>query len=246
MSIPGRAKSESKPESPAVSLVYPPLCAGCGKTVSECFYLCATCWKKIKRIHEPFCHCCSEPFFGEIRGSFICAECEQRSFHFECAVASFRSRGLVRKMIHRFKYERQFHLRFPLAKLLLAAFEDPRISLTPIDALVPVPLHPTRRRDREFNQSLVLAKIAGAQKKITVRDCLRRIRNTETQTHFDREERMENLRNAFTLRKNREINNQHLLLVDDVFTTGSTADECARVLREAGAASVRAITAARG
>ena len=80
----------------------------------------------------------------------------------------------------------------------------------------------------------------------TVLDCLRRVRNTETQTHFDREERMENLRNAFELRKTAAVHGRRFLLIDDVLTTGSTLDECARVLCAAGSISVRAVVVARG
>ncbi|MEA3187566.1 MAG: hypothetical protein QOD99_1396, partial [Chthoniobacter sp.] len=116
----------------------------------------------------------------------------------------------------------------------------------PVDALVPVPLHHRRFREREFNQALALAQLAGAHAHLPVADCLRRIRYTTTQTRFDRFERMENLRNAFELRHNSHVRGQHLVLVDDVFTTGSTVDECARVLMKGGAASVRAITVARG
>lgn len=246
MSILVHAKSICEAACEAAdTLFYPPHCANCKATTKRGAHLCQNCARLAKKIHSPFCHRCSQPFYGEIGGSFVCADCEARATHFDCAIACYRSVGIVREMIHRFKYNGEFHLRQPLADWLLAGFDDPRLSLTAIDALVPVPLHPVRFREREFNQALELAKIAGRRQKIAISDCIRRVRNTETQTHFDRETRMENLRNAFKLRKNTNITNQHLLLVDDVFTTGSTVNECARVLREAGAASVRAITVAR-
>lgn len=123
---------------------------------------------------------------------------------------------------------------------------DSRIAAQPFDFFIPVPLHTTRQRHREFNQAAELAKLAAVQSGIPMLDGLRRVRNTTTQTHFDRVERMENLRNAFDLRQSADVRGKHLVLVDDVFTTGSTVDECARVLMRAGAASVRAITVARG
>jgi ComF family protein len=113
-------------------------------------------------------------------------------------------------------------------------------------ALVPVPLHPTRQREREFNQAEVLASLAGARLGVPVDDCLERTRYTLTQTHFHRDERFENLEGAFALRRGAEVTGRDLVLVDDVLTTGSTADACARVLREAGASSVVVITVARG
>jgi ComF family protein len=111
---------------------------------------------------------------------------------------------------------------------------------------VPVPLFRARERHREFNQAEVLARLVGRRAGIPVSDCLLRTRNTTSQVAYDRKMRMENLRNAFRMRQSSDVRGRHLLLVDDVLTTGSTLDECALVLLEAGAASVRAITVARG
>ena len=109
----------------------------------------------------------------------------------------------------------------------------------------PVPLHPTRLRERGFNQAELIAKILAQKINIPLGCALERIRYTTTQTAFDRIERMENLRGAFRLRKKIGVRGLHVLLVDDILTTGSTLSECARVLREAGARSVYAVTAAR-
>jgi competence protein ComFC len=152
----------------------------------------------------------------------------------------------VRDFIHRFKYSQHFYLRHPLAEWLAETLEDERILARGIDAFVPVPLHPARRRERNFNQAEVLARLLAPRAGKPVLHALRRDRYTTTQTRFDRHQRMENLRNAFSVRHNAIVQNRHLILVDDVFTTGSTVDECARVLREAGAASVRVVTVARG
>jgi ComF family protein len=209
-------------------------------------FLCGPCGEKVKRIKAPFCATCSQPFDGAIDGSFSCANCASRHFHFDCAVAAYRSRGIVRDIIHRFKYHREYRLRHPLAGWLAAALEDPRIQARPFDCFVPVPLHPVRQREREFNQAAELARLLEKRTGRPLLPCLRRIRYTTTQTRFDRAERMENLRNAFDLRKNTDVKDKHLLLVDDVLTTGSTVDECARMLKNAGAASIRVITVARG
>lgn len=231
---------------PLLSLVYPPHCAQCDGDVACGEHLCEPCRNRAKRIRPPFCQTCSQPFDGAIEGTFTCANCEQRKLHFDCAVAAYRSRGVVRELIHRFKYQRQFHLRHPLADWLAAGLEDSRMRAHPFDAFVPVPLHPARQREREFNQAEVLASLVGARIGVPVANCLIRIRYTTTQTRFDRVERMENLRNAFETRKNSDVRDKHLVLVDDVLTTGATVDECARILRKAGAASIRVITVARG
>jgi len=228
------------------SLLYPPHCEGCATETTAHEYLCGTCREKVKRIQPPFCETCSQPFDGAIDGTFTCANCLDRRFHFDCAVSAYRSRGIVRDLIHRFKYHSDYRLRHPLADWLAASLSDARIASRPFDFFVPVPLHATRLREREFNQAEVLARLLQKRTGHTALDCLRRIRYTTTQTRFDRKERMENLRNAFELRKYMSVQGKHLLLIDDVLTTGSTVDECSRVLRKAGAASVRVITVARG
>ncbi|MBA2242324.1 MAG: ComF family protein [Chthoniobacterales bacterium] len=110
---------------------------------------------------------------------------------------------------------------------------------------MPVPLHPARKRERGFNQAELLAQSLSARAGLTMREPLERIRYTTTQTAFDRTERMENLRDAFRLRKKANVRGLRVLLIDDVLTTGSTLSECARVLKAAGAISVHAATAAR-
>jgi ComF family protein len=197
-------------------------------------------------VKPPFCECCSHPFDGEIAGDFTCPNCQDRDMHFTCAVASRHARGLVRHLIHEFKYNKREYLRRPLANWLAETLDDPRIIATPIDALVPVPLHSTRLRERGYNQAQLLAELLAADYHFPVLQSLQRIRRTETQTSFDRAQRMENLHDAFHVGNNAAVKNKHLVLVDDVLTTGSTLNECARVLHRAGAASVRAICVARG
>ena len=229
-----------------VSLLYPPHCANCGADTEGGVHLCAACAGQAKKIVAPFCQRCSEPFDGAITGEFTCANCADRTLHFDCAVSRYLSRGVVREFVHRFKYDRHFYLRHPLADWLAAALDDERIRAQPIGALVPVPLHSARFREREFNQADVLAELLAQRTGTPLLRALTRIRYTTTQTRLDRHERMENLRNAFRVRQTSAVQNRHLVLVDDVFTTGSTVDECARVLRAAGAASVRVVTVARG
>lgn len=229
-----------------LSLFYPPHCAECGGDTPGGEHLCATCAETARRIEAPFCRQCSQPFEGDITGSFTCSNCADRKFHFDCAVAPYRAHDVVREFIHRFKYERQYHLRHQLAAWAAAGLDDDRIRAQAFDAFVPVPLHPARRREREFNQAEVIARLLSRRTGVPMRDAIQRTRFTTTQTRLDRHERMENLRGAFRVRHPAVVQDRHLILVDDVFTTGSTVEECARVLREAGAASVRALTVARG
>ena len=232
--------------SAVLDAIYPPHCAQCQAETPSGVHLCAACASEAPKIEPPFCRQCSQPFEGAITGEFVCHQCQERRLHFDCAVARFRSRGVVREFMHRFKYNQHFYLRYPLADWLMEAVEDERIRGEPYDAFVPVPLHPVRFRERQFNQAQELARLLAKRTGKPVLSALKRSRYTTTQTKLDREERMENLRNAFRVRHASAVNHRHLILVDDVFTTGSTVDECARVLRQAGAASVRVVTVARG
>jgi ComF family protein len=228
-------------------LLYPPHCVGCG-VKQENAWLCAGCDAGVKRLDGPKCAVCSRPFDGAL-DVFECPNCRGEALHMDFAVSVVRAQGLARDLIHRFKYGREFTLRRVLGDWLAEALDEPRLaaSLAREDVvLAPVPLHPARLRERKFNQSEALAEWVARRRGLRVERPLRRVRHTTTQTHFDRRQRMRNLREAFALRHNARVTDKSFLLVDDVLTTGSTLDECARVLLEGGASSVRAITIARG
>ena len=229
----------------AVSLLYPATCTICRQHLRTGEYLCDACEAKIARIVPPFCETCSEPFDGSINTAFTCANCVHRAIHFDAAVAAYRGRGIVRDVIHQFKYNRQIHLRHVVTRWLCAALDDERLRNIQFDLIVPVPLHAARQRERGFNQASLLAELLSAQTSIPCKPLLKRIRYTTTQTALDRSERMKNLHNAFRLRKNADVRGLRVLLIDDVLTTGSTLSECARILKRAGATSVHAATAAR-
>ena len=227
------------------SLLYPASCTICAASVETGEYLCSECDNQVSRIVPPFCAKCSEPFDGAITSEFACANCAHRKIHFEAAVAAYRARGIVRHVMLNFKYGRQMHLRHLVARWLVAALDDERIRERRFDAIVPVPLHPARQRERGFNQAELLAQWVSNHIAVPLRPALQRVRYTTTQTAFDRAERMQNLRDAFRLRKNTDVRRLRVLLIDDILTTGSTLSECARVLKQGGAQSVYAATAAR-
>lgn len=226
-----------------LNILYPPRCPGCRRpdttAAPDGSRLCRTCDDRLDLIVPPFCGRCGETFAGNVgaRDSFACGNCAGRSFAFDFAIASCESSGLARELIHRFKYQREFYLRTVLGRLLGPALEDPRIRAADGWILIPVPLHPRRRREREFNQAAEIARCAGRFSGLPVADVLKRTRYTTQQAHLDRGERLTNLRGAFVLHpdphKRETLAGRNLLLVDDVFTTGTTVNECARVLRKA-------------
>src|SRR5437773_2418579 len=196
----------------AVSLLYPLGCTICGKSIRAGEYLCDQCETKAVRIVAPFCQKCSEPFEGSITNTFACANCAHRTIYFDAAVAAYRGCGIVRQIIHEFKYGRQIHLRHLVARWLNCALDDERLRQSHFDVIVPVPLHPTRQRERGFNQAGLLAELLSAQTSIPCKPLLERTRYTTTQTALDQSERMGTLHNAFRLRKNANVRSLRVLL----------------------------------
>jgi competence protein ComFC len=231
---------------PLAGLLYPRHCAVCGAPVGTGGYLCRSCHRSRVKLEGARCSVCSQPFGGALEPGFRCMNCGDLELAFDFATSAYRSRGAVRDLIHNFKYNKQTHLRHLLGRMLREGFGDARVRSVGIDGLVPVPLHPAREREREFNQAAVLASVVAKRLRLPVEHGLRRIRHTATQTHYHREERFQNLEGAFALRRGASLAGRNLALIDDVLTTGSTADACARVLKAAGASAVIVITVARG
>jgi len=170
-------------------------------------------------------------------------------------VAGFKAVGPLRELVHSFKYSRDLSLRGVLAEALRHALDDPRLAAEDLAnwLLVPVPLHFLRERRREFNQSWELCRMLSPLTGIPAAQVLRRTRMTRTQARLERKQRLENLHGVFALRHcfpwlpRPDVKGRRILLVDDVLTTGATAHECAKVLKQQGGAEkVVVITATRG
>ena len=230
-----------------LDLIYPSSCHHCGCALTRGDALCAACRDAVPDLEEPFCDKCGEMFDGAIDGAFECANCRGQTFHFEFARPGVpRSEGAM-NLIHDFKYSRRLHLARECARMARRAFDDPRLQ-EPLNArwpLVPVPLHRRRLRWRQFNQAREVAVPLGRELGLPVQDWLKRIRPTTTQTRLSRRQRQQNLRGAFEAARELE-GIEGVILVDDVFTTGSTVNECSRVLCRAGVQKVVVVTVMRG
>lgn len=200
----------------------------------------------------PFCDRCGEAFPGQIDDTFVCPNCSSLKLSFELARPALVRDERTLDMIHRLKYGREIHLAPELGRLAAEAFADPRlqIALEQKWPLVPVPLHRSRLRERHFNQAEEIGRSISPLTGLLVLDALKRLRDTGHQTSLSRAQRLENLRGAFAVTPagSRWIGKAHAgaILVDDVFTTGSTLNECAKVLRKAGFRQVVAVTVMRG
>jgi len=241
-----------------LDLIYPRLCAGCGESFpfgrqDAGKWLCDPCLAGLPRIVPPFCEVCAEPYDGAITGSFRCGNCSGLKLHFNYAVCAYRADDVVREVIHRFKYQKEVHLRGLLGTLLRDTLSDERLAeMDPANwTLVPVPLHPVRRREREYNQAWELCCELSRMSGIPTLEAMSRVRATTPQASLTRNQRLENLQGAFTMKpsviRRKLLSGRNILLVDDVLTTGSTASECARILRrQAGVQKVVVLTVARG
>lgn len=231
----------------ALDVCYPRRCEGCGgHSEPGGGHLCWDCLAGAHYIADPICARCGDPVDGLVEHAFECSWCRRTQPAFDRARSVLRFRGTMREAIHRYKYNRATHLSADLGMLLAgcvrAHFSDERF-----DAIACVPLHPVKARARSYNQARLLAVELGRQLGVAVAHrALARLRFTRTQTRLNAEERRRNVRGAFRAALPEWIDGRRWLLVDDVMTTGATVDECARVMKAAGAVSVSVVTLARG
>ncbi len=235
-----------------LGFVFPEVCQICRdrRARPDEGYVCGGCWSKpgaIQFIRKPFCHRCGLPFDGDLTSEFECSNCHDLKLHFTSARSSVVAARLVTEVIHRFKYQKHVWFEPFLADLLLRELEPWNRTSGHWDCLIPVPLHPQKEREREFNQSRRIAIAVSTKLNIpTVSNAVNRVRATETQTHLSRHKRAANMRKAFAITGRFPLNGKRVILIDDVFTTGATTNACARVLRKAGADEVCVWTVARG
>lgn len=238
-----------------LDLVFPRSCVSCGGLVeaagggegdSGFRHVCDGCRRRITLVQAPHCTTCGHPFFGVMAENIGCPHCETLQPHFREGRTATLLQGAVRDLVHALKYRKQLFVVHDIAALVRsnAYFREfLRGAL-----LIPVPLHPRKRRERGFNQAELLAEIFAAQAEgATIVRALRRVLDTPTQTRLDREERQHNLKNAFALAARPRLETaRRYVIVDDVFTTGATLNACAAVLRQAGLAAIDVATLGHG
>lgn len=235
----------------AAAILFPAACVGCGHEVEEnpagLRHLCARCQQQLHVVQEPHCTTCGHPFFGVMSENRLCEHCEALVPVFGSGKTGVLLKGCGRDLVHTLKYHHGLHVLTDIATLMrrVPGYADYLRGRV----IVPVPLHPRKERERGYNQSRLLAECAvrAVDGQASVADVLVRRIDTLSQTHFDRETRQENLKNAFALAPGAVITpGHHYLLIDDVFTTGSTLNACAAVLRKAGALNLDVVTFGHG
>ncbi|OGE09249.1 hypothetical protein A3A60_02240 [Candidatus Curtissbacteria bacterium RIFCSPLOWO2_01_FULL_42_26] len=234
-----------------LDLIFPKRCVSCGRIGS---YLCGDCLSRVEFVDKPVCPVCQrQAIEGRVHPG-----CGGK-YRLDGLVVACRYRGPVKRAITKVKYKWIYDIEKVFVDLLVKNLW--RFDLPKDAVLVPVPLHFKRRRWRGFNQAEILAKHLATTFKVTLADILERSRATKTQVGLTRDERRDNVRGAFSLhpsailsfaKRHPELDlgsflkERDVILVDDVFTSGATTSECAKVLKRAGAKSVWAMAVALG
>jgi competence protein ComFC len=232
----------------SLSFLYPETCKLCAENRAghDQGYVCDKCRAAVKFLEPPFCERCGLPYEGAITGTFECGNCKDLKLHFHSARSAVTATEKILEAIHLYKYQRALWFEPFLAGLLIER-AHPALAGNHWHAIVPVPLHAAKLREREFNQAERLSRRLSAATGIPLQTgFVRRVVPTRTQTLLSRDERLANVRNAFLAVEGLNLSGKALVLVDDVMTTGATTSACARVLRQAGADKVCVWTVARG
>jgi ComF family protein len=218
-----------------INLLFPPQCGGCRAAGS---LWCDACRAAVKPVALPWCEKCGEPNTP----ARLCSKCREQPLQIEQIRSAALFLGPLRQGIHRFKYEKLASLADPFGVLLADFWHANRLSA---DWLIPVPLHPSRERDRGYNQSNLLAQRLAAHVGVPViARGLRRTRVTAVQMELNAAQRKENVSGAFACDEKR-VQGARVIIIDDVCTTGATLDACAAALLKTGVASVMGLTLAR-
>lgn len=228
-------------------IIFPPQCLGCAEILhrSNGHIFCPSCEEQIHLLTGSICRICGTTFPDSPAESHLCADCLETKPYFSCARAIFSYDDAILNSIHQFKYKSNLSVGAILSDFM-AGFSFPDIDFADYSLIIPVPLHIKRLRERGFNQSLILARAIGAKNQIPADfSLLKRHKFTLTQTGSNKKERKQNIKGAFEVTDKKIIAGKNILLIDDVYTTGATVNECAKTLIKAGAQRVSVLTLAR-
>lgn len=226
-------------------IIFPPVCAACGRKTGGHAALCVSCWSGIRFIEQPYCSVLGTPFSHDLGPGIISAAAIANPPEFDRLRAAAFYSGSVRNLVQALKYRDKTHLAVMMARWMLRA-EDGMIQ--DCDGIIAIPLHRNRRVQRRFNQSAelgrALAKLTG---KPFLPGLLLRTHATKQQVGLTRNAREDNVRGAFSIQKRHQdkIFGRKIVLIDDVYTTGATVSATAKVLKRAGASEVSVLTFAR-
>ena len=223
-----------------LNALFPRLCFNCNKIVKkEEPFLCAGCFSKILIYQKPFCAICHARLANNKK------ICHKNAQYILTAATAYED--LIKKLIWNLKYNKKLTAAEPLKKITEVYFNNLTNLTSPVELIIPIPLHPTKERQRGFNQSVLIAKTIAKKLNLPIiENCLIKIKNTSPQMELkNREERAKNIWQSFIIKNPADITGKNILLVDDVTTTGSTFVEAAKTLKSAGAKKIIAFAIAK-
>jgi len=231
-----------------INVIFPETCVNCkNKLDTQAIdkIICKPCWQKIEKNIPPFCVSCGRKLNKQFLTKHICPDCLKKKLYFDRAFSPCVYDGVIKNLIHEFKYKHKHYLGKTLSKLMIDFIKEYSLPIDYLDYVIPMPLHKTRLREREFNQAEILAKeIACEFNKDMPLSILKRLKNTKTQTDLETINRFKNVAESFIVANKTQAKGKNILIVDDVFTTGATSSEAASVLKKAGANIVFILTLA--
>lgn len=233
-----------------LSWVYPFVCERCGRGGLDGTHVCPECRSRFVPIEPPFCAVCGEPAEGSFMPDALCSVCRESAPAFEEARAVYVHEGELRELLLAFKYAGAVHLAGTFAGMMGEAVRShPHWFGGKRRILVPVPMHRRKLIRRGYNQARELAVLLGRELDWPCAEVLKRLPDRSPQAALAREQRIRHARHSYAVNEwkmlRHPVQGRDVLLVDDIFTTGATADACARLLLRAGAASVCVLTLAR-
>lgn len=225
-----------------LNFLIPPICPICHKR-TENIGLCPECFSKLEFIGTQKCSICGQPLDALVPGLAICGRCLKEPPYFHQAEAVFKYNDIIKKLILPFKHSNHIELTELFVKWMSSNSYE---MISKNEILVPVPLNWKRLLKRKYNQSALLAqRLAKTYKKAYAPLTLKRVKFTKSQGHLSPKDRKKNVTGVFIVKYPEQIQGKSILLIDDVFTTGATVNECAKILLKSGAKSVDVLTIAK-
>ncbi len=229
-----------------LSLFYPGQCLCCKRYIKDFkyFFVCPDCFNQVKEMDRHSCKICLKPLSSEFVD--ICMECRERGkTYFEYIKAAGFYESPLKELIYQLKFYQKKKAGKILADYVLSKIQNEFFN--DIDIITYVPISKKTKEQREFNHTEILASYIGSKKRIKVIETIKKIKETEDQSNLKREERLKNLKDAFEIKNDikEKIFNKKILIIDDIYTTGSTINEVAKVLKENGARQVTGLVIAR-
>ncbi len=225
-----------------ISYVIPYRCISCAEFTYDNHGICASCWNKLDFVTKPYCKSCGFHFDISIFENMLCAKCISTPYKYDLARTLLKFDQHSKKLIHNFKYHDHTHYAKLFAKLLVSRYNQ---EFDDVNIIAPVPMNRFKRILRNYNQSQILAKeLAKLMQKTMIPDLLIKSKWTKPQTRLSKKQRITNLQGSIKFNHKYDLQNKIVLLVDDVYTTGTTSNICSKILKQHAAKSVKLATIA--